>query len=41
MLQDRNLTSHTYNEDLADEIYQRIISDYYPLLESAVQRLFK
>lgn len=40
MLQDLNLASYAYNEDLADEIYQRIVSDYYPLLEQAVQKLF-
>jgi len=40
MLHDRNLTSHTYNEDLADEIYQRIIRQHYPLLEATISRLF-
>jgi nucleotidyltransferase substrate binding protein (TIGR01987 family) len=29
ILQDRNLTAHTYKEDLAREIYARI-HDYYP-----------
>ncbi len=33
MLQDRNLTSHTYNELLAEEISNRI-QKYYPLLDS-------
>ena len=28
MLQDRNLTSHSYNEELADEIFEHI-PDYY------------
>lgn len=29
MLKDRNLSSHTYNQALADEIYERI-QGYYP-----------
>lgn len=33
MLKDRNLTSHTYNEKLADEIYIRI-KLYVPVLRS-------
>jgi nucleotidyltransferase substrate binding protein (TIGR01987 family) len=31
-LQDRNLTTHTYNEKTAIEITQRIRQKYYPLL---------
>jgi len=38
MLKDRNLTSHTYNEDLADEIYEHI-KKYYPILEEALQKI--
>ena len=38
MLQDRNLTSHTYNEDLAREIYARI-KTYYPALKKALEVL--
>jgi nucleotidyltransferase substrate binding protein (TIGR01987 family) len=32
MLADRNLTSHTYNEDTATEIVQRICDRYYDIL---------
>jgi nucleotidyltransferase substrate binding protein (TIGR01987 family) len=32
MLNDRNLSSHTYNEKLADEIFQHI-KNYVPLLK--------
>lgn len=32
MLNDRNLSSHTYDESLADEIYVNI-KTYYPVLE--------
>ncbi len=32
MLDDRNLTSHTYDENTAKEIYRNIITDYYNLL---------
>jgi nucleotidyltransferase substrate binding protein (TIGR01987 family) len=38
MLQDRNLSSHTYNEDLALEIYARI-KTYYPVLKKSVELL--
>ncbi len=34
MLKDRNLSSHTYNEELADEIYARI-QTYVPLLSDS------
>lgn len=38
MLQDRNLTSHTYNQDLADEIYTHIKA-YYPVLHQTYEKL--
>ncbi len=34
MLSSRNKTSHTYNETTANDIYQKIIRDYYPLFLS-------
>ena len=30
MIGSRNKTSHTYNEETADEIYNKILKDYYP-----------
>ncbi len=30
MIGSRNKTSHTYNESTADEIYGKILSEYYP-----------
>ncbi|HET8837972.1 MAG TPA: nucleotidyltransferase substrate binding protein [Flavobacteriaceae bacterium] len=30
MIGSRNKTSHTYNEETADEIYSKILIDYYP-----------
>ena len=33
MLDDRNLTSHTYKQDLAKEIYERIKNKHYVLLK--------
>jgi len=30
MIASRNKTSHTYNEETADEIYRKILIDYYP-----------
>ena len=32
MLDDHNLTSHTYDEEVAKEIYQNIIMNYYDIL---------
>lgn len=32
MLDDRNLTSHTYDEEIAKEIYRNIITKYYDIL---------
>jgi nucleotidyltransferase substrate binding protein (TIGR01987 family) len=40
MLHDRNLSSHTYNQDLALEIYARI-KTYYPVLALTTQNLKK
>jgi nucleotidyltransferase substrate binding protein (TIGR01987 family) len=30
MIGSRNKTSHTYNEETADEIYSKILTEYYP-----------
>lgn len=30
MIGSRNITSHTYNEDTANEIYAKILDEYYP-----------
>jgi nucleotidyltransferase substrate binding protein (TIGR01987 family) len=30
MIRSRNKTSHTYNEETANEIYTKIVNDYYP-----------
>lgn len=38
MLADRNMTVHTYNEKLADEIYMRI-KDYVPELKKLIDRI--
>ena len=34
MLKDRDLTSHTYNEEVADEIAENIINKHFELFES-------
>lgn len=39
MIQDRNLTSHTYHESLATEIVERIRSMYFPLFKAVLDRL--
>ena len=38
MLRDRNLTSHTYHEELAEQIVDRICT-YYPEMERIFQFL--
>ena len=40
MLDDRNLTSHVYKEELADEIYERI-KRYAPFLRSEFNKCFR
>lgn len=38
MLRDRNLTSHTYNAPLADEIVQRLLSSYLGCFRATLAR---
>lgn len=38
MVEDRNITSHTYNEKLAEQISSKI-SDYYIVLEEVARQL--
>lgn len=38
MLKDRNLSSHTYNEELADEIYGHI-KQYFPIFQKTFEKL--
>ena len=33
MIQSRNKTSHTYNEETANEIYSKILKEYYQVFE--------
>lgn len=37
MLRDRNLTAHTYKEDIANDIYERIISVHINALKEFVE----
>ena len=41
MLEDRNLTSHTYKQDLANEIYERIMNKHYKLLKDLKETMSK
>ena len=41
MLEDRNLTTHTYKEDLALEIFSRIQKSYIPALKVLLERMEK
>jgi nucleotidyltransferase substrate binding protein (TIGR01987 family) len=38
MLEDRNRTSHTYDEDLAKAVFRRL-PNYLPLLDSLLTKL--
>lgn len=40
MLEDRNQTSHTYDEELADKIYKNLHA-YYPIMQQTYDRLKK
>ncbi len=39
MIEDRNLTVHTYDERVAKAIFERIKSDYLPLFETIEKRV--
>ncbi len=39
MLRDRNLTTHTYNHSVADEILERLFRDYVPCFRQTLARL--
>ena len=41
LLEDRNCTSHIYNENLASEVAERIVKDYVPAMEELVEKLEK
>ena len=44
MIKSRNLTSHTYNEDTANEIFAKIIVDFLPCfldLEKVLEQQIK
>lgn len=38
-ISDRNLTSHNYDEEVAQDVYEAIISKYYPLLAKFEQTM--
>lgn len=39
MIGSRNKTSHTYNEDTAEEIYTKILREYYPVFLDFLQKM--
>lgn len=39
MIKNRNLTSHTYNEEITKEIYNNIIHVFYPLFVTFQQKI--
>ena len=43
-IQTRNITSHTYDEDIIDTTFQTIMTDYYPMMkdfETVMSELMK
>ncbi len=40
-IKNRNLTSHTYDEDTADEILNFILNDFYPVVRNLYHKLKK
>ena len=41
LIKDRNLTTHTYNEDLAEDVLKRISGNYVKMLEGLLSHLLK
>jgi hypothetical protein len=41
MLRDRNLSSHTYNAALADEIVDRLLGSYLACFRATIERTRK
>ncbi len=41
MLKDRNLTSHVYQKQLADEIFERVVERYVPVFRDTLERVEK
>jgi nucleotidyltransferase substrate binding protein (TIGR01987 family) len=39
MLEDRNMTSHTYKEDVANEVLDHIVKKYLPAFESLLKKM--
>ena len=39
MIKSRNMTSHTYNQDIADEISGKVISEYFQLFQEFHDRV--
>ncbi|WP_319227442.1 nucleotidyltransferase substrate binding protein [Draconibacterium orientale] len=39
MITDRNLSSHTYQEEIAEQIFNRIVNDYFELLRQFEKKM--
>jgi nucleotidyltransferase substrate binding protein (TIGR01987 family) len=39
MIKSRNMTAHTYNQDIADEISEKVITQYFQLLQAFRDRV--
>ncbi|WP_027400293.1 nucleotidyltransferase substrate binding protein [Anaerovorax odorimutans] len=39
LIQDRNMTSHIYNEKLADEIANRVVTEYLPAIKELIKNI--
>jgi hypothetical protein len=38
MIKARNLSSHTYNQEIADEVVRKILTCFYPAFEQMTRR---
>ncbi len=41
MIADRNLTSHTYNEEITEQIFNRIVNKYFELFKTFEEKMDK
>ena len=41
MIMDRNLTSHTYQEDISEQIFNRIVNSYFELFTQFQEKMDK
>ena len=40
-IEDRNQTSHNYDDETANEIYKAVVNEYYPLFKKFEKEMLK